>query len=227
KGLITLVARMDDWAAEGSYKLYAGKGTMGEVVSSVSAFKVSSGLNYGDFCVPNGLYTLEVFDSYKDGWYNPAGYYLTVDLGEMIIDMGQMPAATASLSTLFSSLLPFQINYSDWKVFNSETAVAANWNAVDFDDAAWMTAKAANMGNHMTTTVYVRHEVQIPSLEDYSVLNVRVKYTGGLAVYFNGNKVARFNLAEEFDENTEATSVHDASVFSKFHVILSTVGAVA
>ena len=227
KGLITLVARMDDWAAEGSYKLYAGKGTMGEVVSSVSAFKVSSGLNYGDFCVPNGLYTLEVFDSYKDGWYNPAGYYLTVDLGEMIIDMGQMPAATASLSTLFSSLIPFQINYSDWKVYNSETAVAANWNALDFDDAAWMTVKAANMGNHMTTTVYARHEVQMPSLEDYAVLNVRVKYTGGLTVYFNGNKVARFNLAEEFEAGTEAQTVHDASVFSKFHVILSTVGAVA
>ena len=227
KGLITLVARMDDWAAEGSYKLYAGKGTMGEVVTSVSAFKVASGLNYGDFCVPNGLYTLEVFDSYKDGWYNPAGYYLTVDLGEMIIDMGQMPAATASLSTLFSSLIPFQINYSDWKVYNSETAVAANWNALDFDDAAWMTVKAANMGNHMTTTVYARHEVQMPSLEDYAVLNVRVKYTGGLTVYFNGNKVARFNLAEEFEAGTEAQTVHDASVFSKFHVILSTVGAVA
>ncbi|OAO17863.1 He_Pig domain protein [Blastocystis sp. ATCC 50177/Nand II] len=221
KGLITLVVQMDGWPYEGSYKVYQGKGTSGQVVQSNNGFKVPNGLNYGDFCLPYGIYTVELADSLKDGWNNPAGYYLTVDLGAMIIDLGQMPPRS------FSSLIPFQINYSDWKVYNSETAVAANWNALDFDDAAWMTVKAANMGNHMTTTVYARHEVQMPSLEDYAVLNVRVKYTGGLTVYFNGNKVARFNLAEEFEAGTEAQTVHDASVFSKFHVILSTVGAVA
>ncbi|KAM7452883.1 hypothetical protein BLSTO_06377 [Blastocystis sp. subtype 1] len=54
-GLITLVARLDSWPAEGSYKLFKGKGTSGQVISSNSGFTVASGLNYGDFCVPNGL----------------------------------------------------------------------------------------------------------------------------------------------------------------------------
>ncbi|KAM7453153.1 hypothetical protein BLSTO_06104 [Blastocystis sp. subtype 1] len=79
----------------------------------------------------------------------------------------------------------------------------------------------------MATTAYIRHEVDIPSLEDYHVLNVRVKYAGGVAVYFNGHIVARFNLAEGFDASSEALTTHDASAFSKFHVILSTAGAVA
>ena len=177
--------------------------------------------------MPHALYTLEMRDSRSDGWVNPAGWWLTVDVGEMIFEMGQMPRQWPPSSTSFSSLLPFQIDYDDWKLFNSDDAVHANWKAVDFDDAAWQSVKAAEMGNHMATTAYIRHEVSIPSLEDYHVLNVRVKYAGGLAVYFNGNLVARFNLEEEFTSQTEALTAHDASAFSKFHVILSTVGAVA
>ena len=226
KGLITLVARTDDWPHEGSYKLYQGRGTSGEVVQFNNGFSVKSGLNYGDFCVANGIYTVEVADSLKDGWDVPAGWWLTVDQGEMIIDVGQMPKGVTSVSTSFSSLIPFQINYSDWKLYNNEGGVGENWKAVGFDDAVWQTVKAAAMGNHMATTAYIRHEVQVPSLRDYHVLNVRVKYVGGLAVYFNGRLVARFNLEDEFDKSTEATTVHDASVFSKFHVILSTVDAV-
>ncbi|KAM7454010.1 hypothetical protein BLSTO_05237 [Blastocystis sp. subtype 1] len=222
KGLITLVALKDNWPHEGSYKLYQGRGTTGQVIQSNNGFKVKSGLNYGDFCVPYGIYTVEVLDSQRDGWKNPAGWWLTVDLGEMIIDVSQMPKIVASVSTSFSSLIP----YSDWKLYNNEGGVGENWNAVGFDDGEWQMAKAAAMGNHMATTAYIRHVVQVPSLEDYHVLNVRVKYTGGVAVYFNGRLVARFNLEDEFDKSTEATTVHDASVFSKFHVILSTENAI-
>ena len=61
-------------------------------------------------------------------------------------------------------------------------------------------------------------------MNDYQVLNIRVKYTGGVVVYFNGNKVARFNLIDAFDASTESIEVHDATAFSKFHIILATAG---
>ena len=227
KNLITMVARLDSWPSEGSYKLFSGKGTSGQVVSSNTAFKVSNGLNYGDFCVAHNIYTLVLYDSRSDGWINPAGWYLTVDVGAMVFEMGQMPSSTPSVSTMFSSLLPFQIDYDSWKVWNSGTAVAEGWNGKDFDDAAWSSMKAAELGNHMGTTAYIRHEVSIPSVDEYFVLNVRVKYTGGVAAYFNGHLVARFNLESEFDASTEAMSVHDASLFSKFHIVLPTAGAVS
>ena len=131
------------------------------------------------------------------------------------------------MTTMFSSVIPFQIEYDSWKLWNKQEAVAADWTSVSFDDAAWETKKVAEFGNHVGTTAYVRHEVSIPAIEDYHVLNVRMKYAGGVVVYFNGVKVARFNLEDEFDASTEAIAVHDASLFSKFHVILSTVGAVA
>ena len=147
--LITLVARLDSWPEEGSYKLYSGKGTSGQMVASIAQFKVANGLNYGDFCVANGIYTLVLSDSKSDGWNNPAGYYMTVDVGTMVFEMGQFPRSTPSISTMFSSLLPFQIETDSWKVWNSGTAVAADWMNVAFDDAAWETKKPAEFGNHM------------------------------------------------------------------------------
>ena len=226
KHFITMVVRTDSWPDEASYRLISGRGTTGEVVSSNDKFAVKDALNYGDFCLPHAVYTLQLFDSAEDGWIVPAGWYLTIDVGEMVIDMGQMPTGVASVSTVFSSLMPFQIEYEEWKYFNKGEAVAANWKDVDFDEAGWETKKVAEFGNHVGTTAYIRHEVSIPSLDDYHVLNVRVKYSGGVVAYFNGRIVARFNLRENFDATTEATAVHDASLFSKFHVILSTAGAV-
>ena len=95
-----------------------------------------------------------------------------MDLGEMIFDMGQMPSKVDRVSTVFSSLLPFQVEVDEWKLFNSENAVSEDWKAVEFDDSEWQSVKAAAMGNHVGTTAYIRREVQIPSLEDYHVLNV-------------------------------------------------------
>ena len=226
RALITLTARLDYYPTEGSYKLFAGKDTDGEVVASVSAFTVKNGLNHAYWCLPHNIYTLVLYDSRSDGWGNPAGWYLTVDKGAMIFDMGQMPEGVPSVSTVFSSLLPFQIEYDDWKLWNSAETVAADWTSVSFDDSAWETKKAAELGEHATTTAYIRHEVSIPSIDDYHVLNVRMKYAGGVVVYFNGVKVARFNLKEDFDASSEAIAAHDASLFSKFHIILSTVNAV-
>ena len=126
KSLITLVMRTDYWPHEASYQLHAGRGVSGEVVQSSDALAVPNGLNYADWCLPHGLYALELLDSRKDGWKNPGGW-LTVDLGEMIFDMGQMPSKVDRVSTVFSSLLPFQVEVDEWKLFNSENAVSEDY----------------------------------------------------------------------------------------------------
>ncbi|KAM7452647.1 hypothetical protein BLSTO_06617 [Blastocystis sp. subtype 1] len=48
KSLITLVARLDRWPEEGSYKLFRGKTATGEPVASIEEFKVKNDLNYAD-----------------------------------------------------------------------------------------------------------------------------------------------------------------------------------
>ena len=223
RSLITLVARTDDYPEETSYTLYQGKGTSGTVVSSIDAFEMKSSLNYADFCIDNNIYTLVLKDTYGDGWFNPAGFYLTVDVGTMKFEMGQVTRNVDSVSTMFSSFLPFQMDYDDWKVYSVNSEVSDNWNTVDFDDASWNTMKLKNIGTPEATTVYVRRTFAIPTIEDYHVLNVHIKYTGGIVGYFNGRKVARFNLEEDFTSSTESIAVHDSSKFSQFHVILSMV----
>ncbi|KAK8816921.1 hypothetical protein WA556_002822 [Blastocystis sp. ATCC 50177/Nand II] len=70
-------------------------------MSYVFAFQVANGLNYDDFCLAHGLYALELLDAHSDGWKNPAGWYLMVDLGAMIIEMNQMlPRWGSSLPVL-------------------------------------------------------------------------------------------------------------------------------
>ena len=225
KSLITMVTRTDSYPAEASYKLYKGKGTTGEVVSTIDRYPRANTLYYADFCVPHEIYTLEAIDNAASGWVVPSGFMLTVDLGEMRIEVGQVPAGTASpvkVTTMFSSFLPFQINYDDWMVFKGATAVAENWNAVDFDDSTWTKTKAADIGASEAVTAYIRRSFTLTNKDNYQVLNVRVKYTGGVVVYFNGHKVARFNLEENYTPQSTAVSYHDG--FSKFHIILTTSG---
>ena len=56
------------------------------------------------------------------------------------------------------------------------------------------------------------------------MLNVRIKYFGGVAVYYNGFLVARFNLGADFTAEILGDTMHDASSFSKSHVLLPMVG---
>ena len=116
----------------------------------------------------------------------------------MKFEMGQVTngVSPSSVTTLFSSFLPFQIEYSDWKIYKNTDAVPADWNAVDFNDASWTSVKANGIGTSEAVTVYIRKEMNIPDIADYQVLNVRVKYAAGVVAYFNGRKVARFNLEE-------------------------------
>ena len=223
RSLVTLVAHADYYPEQASYKVYQGIGTSGTVVRSVNQLSVASGLNYGDFCLNDNIYTLQLLDSSLNGWSNPAGYYLTVDLGEMIIEMGQVPGDVASVSTMFSTYLPFQINYSKWKIHYD---YVENWMTLDFDDSAWAKKKVSEIGTNIGATTYIRKEVNIPDINNYQVLNIRVKYVGGVVAYFNGRKVARFNLEENFGSDSKSNIVHNQDEFSKFHVIMTTVGGV-
>ena len=107
---------------------------------------------------------------------------------------------------------------------NQGESVAEDWNTVSYDDSAWTTMKAAAIPDATSTTIYIRKSFQLTNVNEYSVMNIRLKYTGGVVVYFNGNRVARFNLVENFDASTESIALHDAETFSKLHIILSTAG---
>ncbi|KAK8802899.1 hypothetical protein WA171_006570 [Blastocystis sp. BT1] len=225
KGLMTVRIRTDYSPQYNSWKLYEGRGTSGTVLQSVSSFPVYNAYYYVDFCLENGIYTFQGANSYGDGWSVGTGYTLTVDYGEMELDimtMNRQDYKPIYVSSVFSMYFPFQIEYTDWKVIQSD--VSSDWNTVSFDDSTWNTYKAVDIPSTSSITTYIRKSFTMSGLNDYQVLNVRVKYSGGVAAYLNGNLVARFNLEDDFDSTSLSITDHDASVFSKFHVILATAG---
>ena len=225
KGMMRIRLYGDDYPNNNSWKLYEGRGTSGTVLQSVSGFRVFYAYFYVDFCLNNGIYRFEGANTSGYGWFVGSGYTLTVDLGEMELDMMQMDGQDSKpiyVSSVFSTYFPFQIEYTDWKVIQSD--VSSDWNSVSFDDSTWNTYKAVDIPSTSSITTYIRKSFTMSGVNDYEVLNVRVKYSGGVGAYVNGNVVARFNLEEDFDSLSLSITDHDPNVFSKFHVILSTSG---
>ena len=215
RSLISLIIHTDSYPQDISYKIY-DESSQDPIVTG-QGFSEASAMVYKDICLENGIYTLELLDANQNGWGAKAGYYLAVDRDLLIFEMGQVPDGVASVTTQFSAYLPFQIEYSEWKI---SYGFVENWNWLVFDDSAWESKKASEIGTNENVTTYLRKEVNIPVASDYRVLNVRMKYVGGVAAYYNGFLVARFNLKADFTPETMADKKHDANTFSKFHVIL-------
>ena len=200
KGMMRIRFYGDDYPNNNSWKLYEGRGTSGTVLQSVSGFRVFYAYFYVDFCLNNGIYRFEGANTSGYGWFVGSGYTLTVDYGEMELDMMQMDGQDSKpiyVSSVFSTYFPFQIEYTDWKVIQSD--VSSDWNTVSFDDSTWNTYKAVDIPSTSSITTYIRKSFTMSGVNDYEVLNVRVKYSGGVGAYVNGNVVARFNLEDEFD----------------------------
>ena len=226
--LITVTVRTDGYPKEMEYKLLQGRGLDGAVIKHKAALQQRQTLIYEDNCLVNGLYTFVGMDVRGDGWSDPAGYMLSIDQGQLRFDMNLVPvmAPPSLVHNTFSSYLPFQINFSQWKTTTTRSQATEGWNNIDFDDSQWEQKYAAEIGETVEKVLYVRKVFNIPNLDDYQVLNVRVKYLDGLVVYFNGKRVARFNMPATFEYDTPALKTHEPDVFSKFGIVLSMNGAV-
>ena len=225
KGFITIKYRTDAYStSENGYKVFAGRTTSGLPIHYLDVFPVNSAYYEVNLCLDVGIYSLLTTDSFNDGMFGGSGYTLMIDEGAMSTDMMMMENGVGEVTSVFSTFFPFQIEYTDWKVYQSTGEVSSGWNSVSFDDSTWNTYKAADIPATEAITTYIRKSFSISGVSDYQVMNVRVKYAGGVAAYLNGNLVARLNLIEEFDSSTLSITDHDSTVFSKFHVILATAG---
>lgn len=228
RGLITAKMRSDGYPDEGSWKLFQGRGNQGTLLASLDMLPVANALVYMDRCLDDGIYTFAAYDSFGDGWLIPGGIMMTVDVGATIFEVRGFPdggTPPTSVSIVFSSFLPFQITYSDWMVAKVEQP-PEGWTAIAYSGSEFVSMKAADIGSSSYVTTYIRKTFSLPDLDDYQVLNVRVRYNGGVIAYFNGKKVARFNMADDYTYTTTSLSSHDASAFSSFHIILLTTGGV-
>ena len=124
KSLITINIRTDTAPTQISTHLYQGRGTSGIVFHEETSFP-SNTMVYQDFCLDHDIYTFEAGDSNGNGWYFPSGYHITLDRGTFPFVVTHVPVGEApvSVTTVFSSYLPFQINFDDWKIYTLEEDV--------------------------------------------------------------------------------------------------------
>ena len=212
------------------FTLYQGRGLTGSVVVSVSSFPLINEWNEFGYCLPHGIYTLDFKGVIPEHTLLDNAYYLAVDGGEFrfhagVVNQSRLWGENEGWSTyVFSSYLPFQMGIDDWKVHKENTLVRETWLGVNYDDSNWSSLKASRIGTSDAVTLYVRKSFDIPDINDYHVLNVRVKYSGGMAAYVNGIRVASFNLPYRYDTFTEAVTKDNSTVVSLFHAILPFVG---
>lgn len=212
------------------FTLYKGRGVTGNVIVSVSSFPLLDEWNEFGYCLPHDIYTLD-FYGVSDGYTlldNP--YYVAVDDGEFrfhagVINQSRRMGENEVWSTyVFSSYLPFQMGVDEWKVYKENTLVRETWLGIEYNDTNWSSLRASRIGTSDALTLYVRKSFDIPNISDYHVLNVRVKYSGGIAAYVNGIRVALFNLDYYYDSFSEALTSNNGTVISLFHAILPYVG---
>ena len=222
RGLITVRFRTDSYPNDNSWIL--SNSSTKEVIRQLDQLPEANSYYYIDFCLEYGIYTFTATNTNQRGWAPNSGYTITVDYGEMEIESVQMPAsenAANQVSSVFSSFIPFQVSHTIWEVLIGEfDKIVSSWTT-GFYCGNWKGRSATNIP-HFQGTAYIRYAMQIP-LNSPSVLNVRVKYLGGVIAYFDGVEVARLNLAKVTENGEEKNKVIDVltdPVFSKFHVIL-------
>lgn len=169
----------------------------------------------------NDIYTFQVFDSYGDGWSFGSGYTLIQDDREMDVEMEMLSSGATkpmSMSTVFSSCLLFQVEYTKWKVRQSR--VSSNWNTVTFDDSAWSVTKAAGIPSMQYPTTYIRKSFELTGIEDYTVMIIRIKWEVWLCISTETDWLVSIWKRGITPSRNRSPFI---TLFSKFHIILSAV----
>ena len=227
RNMVTMRIRADGYSDENSYKLHRGRGRTGVILAELNPFTIANNVIYADFCMPNGIYTFEGIDNRGDGWENNSGWMVNVDANTFTTDVVQVGigAAPVSATTVFSTYLPFQADLSTWKVYQNSLS-GSSWMQVSFDDSKWSNYVDSKIPASSRVTTYIRKTFTIDNVHDYTLLNVRVVYRGGVVAYFNGKRVARFNLVENYNANTVSTVRDTKDQEGRFAILMDLDNAV-
>ena len=230
QGLITLRFHSQSYQSL-SWNLFQSQSTL---IASSDPFLVVSRYHFIDLCLDQSIYTFKLnyhslnltIDSNQNLISSDDSstlYDFSITINEIEIGMG-IQFIDNSFTYVFSTNIPFQMELTQWKVLQNDAP--HHWNSLSFDDSSWNSLQPSAIPPTSFITTFIRKSFSIPSLNLYQVLNVKLKYTGGVVVYFNAHRVARFNIAQYFDQETESILIHDASLPSHFHIILSTLQAI-
>ncbi|KAK8793324.1 hypothetical protein WA158_004683 [Blastocystis sp. Blastoise] len=166
--------------------------------------------NYYPFCVPYGLYTLDLTDSGHNGW--DIGYFRVLLEDSTSILQGSLGENESSKSFPLSIGYVITPIHSEWKYYNNGIQPSNGWTNLLFDDSHWMTATPLTFGSTNGNTVYFRHLFTLDNINTYASLSFNIKSRYGFVVYINGEEQYRNNMPEGIIQyNTVIPSILEES----------------
>jgi hypothetical protein len=139
--------------------------------------------------------------------------------GNRSLDSASASATTSAAST---STTVRAIAVGDtWKYFKGTSAPPASWNAIAFDDAAWLSGPTGiGYGDNDDATVlsdmqnsyisvFARKTFTVATTASVAGLTLIIDWDDGYVAYLNGTEVARANMAGTA-YNAVATTFHEA-----------------
>lgn len=175
---------------------------------------------YETVCLIYDVYTMFYEERLVHMAHIDTGFSLSLSNPPFIVDnVFVQDHAAYNVSFTFNTELPFEMKRSLWRVY-SEEIPPESWTSYDFDDRTWTDMYPSQFPPIKEDTLYLRRTFYIDRLETVPVLNVYTWYIGGILVYLNGVRVARFRVS--LDNTLMSTS--SELISSVFHIILAVSG---
>lgn len=162
------------------------------------------------FCLEPGEYTIEMLDSWGDGW-KPDAYLKVFDENEEEIETFFFEATTQVFKKTAKWTLEPYVTLIEWKALLSGR-VDKKWNQPGFDSSAWATVTNGQIGQWSQNGIYFVHHFTLEDGEAYPIVEFGVYYKDGCAVYLNGETVYRRNLPSSLNHNTLASASFDGAL---------------
>ena len=131
------------------------------------------------------------------------------------------------VGSLFAEAPTYLIEkHADWRYYAAKTPPPKAWTQLEFDASAWKTG-TAGFGydddddhtvlqdmRHNYSVVFIRHEFEVESIDDFESLFLYLNYDDGFVAYLNGRQVAADSVRLIDGELT--VDLHEASGYEEF-----------
>ena len=198
---ITIVRVTKGYGNEEGCKIYPGEGTSGTAVwiqPAMGAFETKT----FDVCIDNTLHTVEMTDSFGDGW--TSGSNLSITFGGITIATVRLAAGRSDTATF---TVPSIINPTVMWKYTNTPQTGTSWTT---GTCTWETP--TSYPEVTTTSRYFRLSNTVTGTVGYAIrFNLATKH--GFRVYANGQAVFDHNLPSgDITASTPATAGTESAV---------------
>ncbi|KAK8803296.1 hypothetical protein WA158_000990 [Blastocystis sp. Blastoise] len=218
---LVVTRKYTSFASEETIILWRGDTTTGTKLLEYKGISTDgNSVKTWNICSQNGLHTMEMIDSFGDGWGSSAApdAYVAVTINGLELFKGGLKYTSGTLYKLDTKTFNTELHIapgSTWK-YSDIAQSGSGWAAPTFSDNSWSTHASATMPAFTATTRYYRYTANIASRNSFGVIMLSLKTGEGAAVYVQGTEVYRNKLPSgTLTGQTTAISATDTTITSK------------